>query len=602
VRTEDGYLISKCLSGEPETFGLLVDKYRSAIYAFAYARLGNFQDAEDVAQEVFLRAYQKLHTLKGYDSFLAWLYAIASNLCKKQLQARNRRLDRQYIEDQEESVLEGPSLEAYRRKAEYEPLYEALAELPELYREVLTLYYLGGMNSREIAQFLGTSTATIKSRLQRARELLKEEMIATMTTTFDEMKLQPSFTFRVVEAIKRTRIQTGPSKTALPFGVSAAVGLIALVLSLMVPHSPLYPIGELIGSALPSKTQVPEVGVIPVEMVDITKITILSSERGKKDFGQKPEPKMNAFAPPGQEGKWEKKADMLTPGVYSTCVVNGKVYAISWKTVQEYDPATDKWTKKADMPTARSFPAVSVVDGKIYVIGGFNGSNLPTVEEYDPETDRWTKKADMPTERNSLSTSVVNGKIYAIGGMRVWPVPLSTVEEYDPVADTWTKKADMLIARNALSTSVVNGKIYAIGGWDNVGRSVSTVEEYNPATDTWTKKAADIPTARFGLSTSVVNGKIYAIGGGLNNDVSFAATEEYDPATDTWTKKADMPTARQYVSTSAVNGKIYAIGGMRVWRAILPTVEEFDTGFREPQSVNPAGKLPTTWGEVKAAR
>lgn len=93
------------------------------------------------------------------------------------------------------------------------------------------------------------------------------------------------------------------------------------------------------------------------------------------------------------------------------------------------------------------------------------------------EEDTWTNKADMPTARDSFSTSVVNGKIYAIGGQGPGWVSLSTVEEYDPRADEWTKKADMPNARQFLSASAVKGKIYAIGGWNGV--SLSTVEEYD---------------------------------------------------------------------------------------------------------------------------
>ena len=92
--------------------------------------------------------------------------------------------------------------------------------------------------------------------LTRARALLKEEMIEMMATTFDEMKLQPGFTFRVVEALKRTKIQAPPSKMTLPFGVSIAAGLIVLLLSLSIPYSPLYPIGQLVGSVLPSQMSV----------------------------------------------------------------------------------------------------------------------------------------------------------------------------------------------------------------------------------------------------------------------------------------------------------------------------------------------------------
>ncbi|MBI1929777.1 RNA polymerase sigma factor [Candidatus Poribacteria bacterium] len=246
MRTEDGRLIHKCLNGEPEAFGFLVDRYKASVYAFVYARIGNFHDAEDVTQEVFLNAYERLGTLRCWDNFYAWLYSIASNLCKNYWRSRSRRVDSEYVEDQGEEFLEQLSMDAYQAQLRYQELHNALASLPQLYREVLTLYYLGGMTSQEIATFLRTSVTNIHTRLSRARSLLKEEMIAMMSTTFNEMKLQPSFTFRVVEAIKRTRIQTAPPKTALPLGVSAAAGLIALILSLMVPHSPLYPIGELI--------------------------------------------------------------------------------------------------------------------------------------------------------------------------------------------------------------------------------------------------------------------------------------------------------------------------------------------------------------------
>jgi hypothetical protein len=70
----------------------------------------------------------------------------------------------------------------------------------------------------------------------------------------------------------------------------------------------------------------------------------------------------------------------------------------------------------------------------------------------------------------------------------------------------------------------------------------------------------------------------------------------------TWTKRADMPTPRNGPSTSVVNGKIYAIGGIDNVFRFLSTVEEYDPGFKEPQSVTPAGKLSTLWGRLKAAR
>ncbi len=303
-----------------------------------------------------------------------------------------------------------------------------------------------------------------------------------------------------------------------------------------------------------------------------------------------------------EEGKWAKKADMPTPrSGLSTCVVNGKIYAIGGgeipSIVEEYDPVTDIWTKKASVPTARSAFSASAVNGKIYAIGGMvKGETVSTVEEYDPVTDKWTKKANMPTPRAWLSTSAVNGKIYAMGGERVaggFGLVVPTVEEYDPVTNKWTKKADMPPPRSGLSASMVNGKIYTIGG----SAKFVTVNEYNPSTDKWTNKA-DIPTRRGYLSTSVVNGKIYVVGGWDGMDKFFSTVEEYDPSTDTWTKKASMPTARAWLSASVANGKIYAIGGSN-GRMVLATVEEYDTGFRD-LAVKAKGKLATLWGKIKS--
>ena len=327
---------------------------------------------------------------------------------------------------------------------------------------------------------------------------------------------------------------------------------------------------------------------------------------------------------------WIRKADMPTPREFmGASVVNGIIYAIGGYDVasgmwdvsspapnEAYDPATDTWTKKAYMPTARGSLSASVVNGKIYAIGGgssyFQPRALSTVEMYDPATDTWTKKADMPTARGGFSTSVVNGIIYAIGG---WPVGSSRLTQaYDPATDTWTEKADMPTARAFLSTSVVNGKVYAIGGSSTdstFSYGLSTVEEYDPMTDTWTKKA-DMPTARHSLSTSVVNGIIYAIGGmrdtgeivdGMRWAEAFSTVEAYNPAKDTWTKEADMSLAREGLSTSSVNGRIYAIGGfVRPGIHLTPAVEEYNWLLalrRQPQAVDAKGKAATQWGRLK---
>ena len=112
-----------------------------------------------------------------------------------------------------------------------------------------------------------------------------------MSTTFAQMKFQPSLALRRVERIKRIKIQ--PRTTRIPFTLSITGGLIVALLNLTVPFNLLFPLGELIGSVLPAKTQAAKIGLIPVDVMEITKLPLLSSEKGDRDFGQKSHRQIN---------------------------------------------------------------------------------------------------------------------------------------------------------------------------------------------------------------------------------------------------------------------------------------------------------------------
>ena len=305
-----------------------------------------------------------------------------------------------------------------------------------------------------------------------------------------------------------------------------------------------------------------------------------------------PVPPTAATTPASTDGIWTKRADMPTPRwEHYTGVVDGKIYVIGGAgpvyealgTVEVYDPVSDTWETKSPMPTARQGLSTSVVNGKIYAIGGAefssasfsNSEKFSTVEEYDPATDTWTIKSPMPTARGWHSANVVDGKIYIIGGARgATPsgMHVVTVEVYDPATDTWSQMGDMPASRGAGSGSVVDGKIYFFGGYGGKQR----VDEYDPSTDTWTQKS-EMPTARVGLSTSVLDGKIYLIGGfGHSGYRGVTTVDVYDPVTDTWTTVPDMPTGRFGAYTSVVDGKIYVFGGLANWPAsAYGTVEEY---------------------------
>jgi N-acetylneuraminic acid mutarotase len=146
---------------------------------------------------------------------------------------------------------------------------------------------------------------------------------------------------------------------------------------------------------------------------------------------------------------WNTKASMPSDKE-SACVgvVSGKLYVLGGyreakvtSSVLQYDPSTDTWESRASMPAPRAFAACAVVDDRIYLFGGGEAiddpesSPLSTVFEYDPATDTWTTREDAPFEGWAMSSSVVNGKVYLLGGSASpWPFrsSVSTVWEYDP--------------------------------------------------------------------------------------------------------------------------------------------------------------------------
>jgi len=175
----------------------------------------------------------------------------------------------------------------------------------------------------------------------------------------------------------------------------------------------------------------------------------------------------------------------------------------------EYDPATDSWRSLPTMPTSRGGGVAAVVGGKIYVIGGAGPTpdasapairrrqpqrSLSTVEEYDPATNKWRARAPMPTPCNHMGGEAVNGKIYIIGGRLSgafiigFPGNINLVQAYDPAADSWVTKTPMPTARSGLNTANLNGIIYVAGGEvqdDKFLAAYRAFEAYDPASDTW---------------------------------------------------------------------------------------------------------------------
>ena len=180
-REDDVQLIRKVLSGDDEAFNTLVQKYQSSVHALVWRKIGDFHYAEEITQDTFLQAYQKLSTLRDPDQFAGWIYVIANRLCIAWI--RKQRPTMQSLSDTSVKVIDDLAYERYvlkQRELEaaehrYEIIQRLLAELPQSERKVMTLYYLGEMTTKEIGKSLGVSANTITSRLHRARKRLQEK-------------------------------------------------------------------------------------------------------------------------------------------------------------------------------------------------------------------------------------------------------------------------------------------------------------------------------------------------------------------------------------------------------------------------------------------
>ena len=236
MKNNDAQLIQRVLEGDDTAFSALVRKYQRSVHALAWRKIGDFHIAEDITQDTFLQAYQRLSTLKEPQRFASWLYVIAANYCKMWL--RKKRLSTQPLEDTSSAQLEKATYSGYvieenertTAEAQREVVKKLLAKLQESDRTVVTLYYLGGMTYEEISEFLGVSVAAIKNRLYRARRRLKEEepMIREALGNF---QITPHLTENIMREISRLKpVPPSGSKPLAPW----AIGVSALVVAFLM--------------------------------------------------------------------------------------------------------------------------------------------------------------------------------------------------------------------------------------------------------------------------------------------------------------------------------------------------------------------------------
>ena len=180
TREQEAAIVRKVLGGDANAFETLVLEYEKNVYNIALRMTGNSEDAADMTQEAFIKAYNSLQSFRGDSKFSVWLYRIVSNVCLDFLRSKNRRptvslsVEDDDGEDAQLDVADesqSPEL-LLDRKLTRDSVRRGLDSLPPDYRQILLLREIQGLSYDEIAQALSLEVGTVKSRIFRARERL----------------------------------------------------------------------------------------------------------------------------------------------------------------------------------------------------------------------------------------------------------------------------------------------------------------------------------------------------------------------------------------------------------------------------------------------
>ncbi|AQS59697.1 sigma-70 family RNA polymerase sigma factor [Desulforamulus ferrireducens] len=185
---EDQLLVERSKKGDREAFEHLVQLYEQKVYTIAYRLMGNHADAADLAQDAFIKIYQALPNFRGDSSFSTWIYHITVNVCRDELRKRQRRPTVSLDDNNGEgnnytyeirSTAPGPE-EMLDRSETQAMIQQCLDSLSDDYRTILVMREIQELAYEEIAEILGCSLGTVKSRLSRARQALKEKISKQM--------------------------------------------------------------------------------------------------------------------------------------------------------------------------------------------------------------------------------------------------------------------------------------------------------------------------------------------------------------------------------------------------------------------------------------
>lgn len=575
MKANDFALIRRTLDGDQSAFTTLVKKYQKWVHALVWRKVGDFHIAEELTQDVFLKVYKKLSTLKPTDHFPGWLYVIASRHCiawfrKKHLPITSldampaSEIEEFYYTQYESAHGEKASLEHQR-----EIIKRLLQKLPESERTVVTLHYLAEMSCEKISEYLGVSPNTIKSRLHRARKRLEkqEHLLQDASSIF---QVSPTLTENIAREIARIK-PASPSigKPWVPWGISFATTL--LVILLMAP-------GTLMLSRFQRPYSFEATSEMTVELIDVS---IVQESKRKPDprtrFGRADTLRENsnsgleAESPfiatvqadgqdiPKTESQWIQTkgfGDAARTGLFLTS--DRTLYAIAKTGLYQLAEKEDAWTFVNSSGPNREFePVMSEHDGTLYLL---------TSDEILVSTDSGKTLDVLGTRPKGHPVAlVITEKPQAQGSndaeTTIFFVLSTAVFRSNDAGKVWESIGEVLQSDNALDVGNSGFRI-----WDalaiNDALFVGTSQGLFRFTDTWEKLLVSISR---GIHSLAIDGnRLYV---GTINDPQNVSNQNSTPeifySTDFGNSWTDItPNMRKFPGKIITKTQVVPIGKM----------------------------------------
>ena len=287
------------------------------------------------------------------------------------------------------------------------------------------------------------------------------------------------------------------------------------------------------------------------------------------------------------QGKWSELAAMETARSHpAVATYDNKIYIfggggpdfLSLDNSICYNPELNSWKTLANMPTKRSGTAAFTLDGKIYIVGGGfkkpdgNFQFLKTVEVYDPLTDQWSSAPDMLQPHDYPAATVLDNNIYilgghhpdaCLGGPKTDP-GFDFCERWSPGEANWTQLANLPTPRFAASALTKQNKIYTSGGVAFTPEGFNNFdffETYDPASDSWEKDTSiTLPWQAAGQGMCNVSDHFFFLGG-YSTDNIHPRCAVHSPDTNQWTQLPDMPLPRAAMGVANIGNAVYIFGG-----------------------------------------